>query len=120
MHKDNEEKVQIKSTKCAHNHDHECNCNHDHNDKHSCNCNHDKNHDCNCSKEQEKIVVEKYVIPADEAPVTQEDVNKMEAEFDKYNTLKLRIAASIIYLLLVFVLLWCVICRLIYMWDLFS
>ena len=81
MHKDNEEKVQIKSTKCAHNHDHECNCNHDHNDKHSCNCNHDKNHDCNCSKEQEKIVVEKYVIPADEAPVTQEDVNKMEAEF---------------------------------------
>ena len=81
MHKDNEEKVQIKSTKCAHKHDHECNCKHDHNEHHTCNCNHGDNHDCNCSKEQEKIVVEKYVIPADEAPVTQEDVNKMEAEF---------------------------------------
>ena len=71
MHKDNEEKVQIKSTKCAHNHDHECNCNHDHNDKHSCNCNHDKNHDCNCSKER----VEKAV-----ASVGKKDLQEMIEE----------------------------------------
>jgi hypothetical protein len=79
-----EEKVQIKSTKCAHNH---CDCNHEHDHVHNCNCNseHDENcHDKNCHCHDDKkadIVVEKYVIPADEAPVTQEDVNKMEAEF---------------------------------------
>ena len=79
-----EEKVQIKSTKCAHNH---CDCNHEDEHHHNCNCNseHDKNcHDKNCHCHDDKkadIVVEKYVIPADEAPVTQEDVNKMEAEF---------------------------------------